>query len=150
MRKSIAVWKKLYTLEHKLTYEKRCIMIHGFLKVAAATPECTVGDCGANTASILALIREAAAQNVSLVVFPELCITGYTCGDLFSQELLCRVSLAAVRLVAEKTRDIPVTSVVGFPFFVQKLALQLRGRHFARQDTRHCAENQHPELRRVL
>jgi NAD+ synthase (glutamine-hydrolysing) len=91
-------------------------MIHGFLKVAAATPECTVGDCGANTASILALIREAAAQNVSLVVFPELCVTGYTCGDLFSQELLCRVSLAAVRLIAEKTRDLAVTSVVGFPF----------------------------------
>ena len=91
-------------------------MIHGFLKVAAATPECTVGDCGANTASILSLIREAAAQNVSLVVFPELCVTGYTCGDLFSQELLCRVSLAAVRLIAEKTRELAVTSVVGFPF----------------------------------
>lgn len=91
-------------------------MIHGFLKVAAATPDCTVGDCGANTASILSLIREAAAQNVSLVVFPELCVTGYTCGDLFSQELLCRVSLAAVRLIAEKTRELAVTSVVGFPF----------------------------------
>lgn len=91
-------------------------MIHGFLKVAAATNECTVGDCGENTASILALINEAAQQGVSLVVFPELCVTGYTCGDLFSQELLCRVSLAAVRLIAEKTKDLPIASVIGFPF----------------------------------
>ncbi len=91
-------------------------MTHGFLRVAAATPECTVGDCGENTAGILALIREAAAKGAALVVFPELCVTGYTCGDLFAQELLGRVSLAAIRLIAEKTRDVPVTSIVGFPF----------------------------------
>lgn len=91
-------------------------MIHGFLRVATATPECTVGDCGANTASILSLAREAAGLGVSLVVFPELCVTGYTCGDLFSQELLSRVSLAAVRLIADKTRDLATTLVVGFPF----------------------------------
>lgn len=91
-------------------------MVHGFFRVAAATPSCTVGDCGTNTAGILALIKEAAARGASLVVFPELSITGYTCGDLFSQELLGRVSLAAVRLIAEKTKDIPIASVVGFPF----------------------------------
>ena len=91
-------------------------MTHGFFRVAAATPCCTVGDCGANTAEILAGIKEASAKGASLVVFPELSVTGYTCGDLFSQELLSCVSLAAVRLIAEKTRDVPITSVVGFPF----------------------------------
>jgi NAD+ synthase (glutamine-hydrolysing) len=91
-------------------------MIHGFLRVAAATGECTVADCGENTASILALIREAASKNVALIVFPELSVTGYTCGDLFSQELLGRISLGAIRLIAEKTKDVPITSVVGFPF----------------------------------
>lgn len=91
-------------------------MIHGFLRVAAATPDCIVGDCGENTARILALVKEAADEGVRLVVFPELCITGYTCADLFSQELLGRVALSAVRLIAEKTRDLPITSVVGFPF----------------------------------
>jgi NAD+ synthase (glutamine-hydrolysing) len=91
-------------------------MTHGFFRVAAATPVCTVGDCGANTAAILALVREAASRGVSLAVFPELSVTGYTCGDLFSQELLGRVSIAAIRLIAEKTRDVPVTSIVGFPF----------------------------------
>lgn len=91
-------------------------MTQGFFRVAVATPSCTVGDCGENTANILALIKEAHAQNVSLAVFPELSVTGYTCGDLFSQELLSRVTTAAVRLIAEKTRDVPVTSVIGFPF----------------------------------
>lgn len=91
-------------------------MVHGFLRVAAATPDCTVGDCGANTAGILALIGEAAAKGAALVVFPELAITGYTCGDLFSQELLGRVSITAIRLIADKTRDLAVTSVIGFPF----------------------------------
>lgn len=91
-------------------------MTHGFYRVAAATPACTVGDCGTNTAEILTLIRKAVSLDADLVVFPELSVTGYTCGDLFSQELLCRVSLAAVRLIADKTRDLPITSIVGFPF----------------------------------
>ncbi|HPO02584.1 MAG TPA: NAD(+) synthase [Treponemataceae bacterium] len=91
-------------------------MIHGFLKTAAATPVCTVADCGENTANILSLIQSAAADGVRLVVFPELCVTGYTCGDLFSQDLLGRVAESAVRLIAEKTKDLAITSVVGFPF----------------------------------
>ncbi|MBN1616533.1 MAG: NAD(+) synthase [Spirochaetales bacterium] len=91
-------------------------MTHGFFRVAAATPSCTVGDCGANTAEILSLVKSANGQGASLVVFPELSITGYTCADLFSQDLVSRVSLAAVRLIAEKTREIPITIVVGFPF----------------------------------
>jgi len=91
-------------------------MTHGFYRVAAATPACTVGDCGENTAEILSLIRKAVSLDADLVVFPELSVTGYTCGDLFSQELLCRVSLAAVRLIAEKTRELPITTIVGFPF----------------------------------
>jgi NAD+ synthase (glutamine-hydrolysing) len=51
-------------------------MTHGFIKVAAATPECTVGDCGANTAEILALAKKAAVRGAALAVFPELAVTG--------------------------------------------------------------------------
>lgn len=91
-------------------------MLHGFLRVAAATPLCTVGNCGENTAAILALIHEGASCGASVIVFPELSITGYTCGDLFSQELLSRLAVASVRLIAEKTREIAITSIVGFPF----------------------------------
>jgi len=87
------------------------------MRVAAATSDCAVGDCGENTAGILARAKEAAQAGCSLLVLPELCVTGYTCGDLFAQDLLGRVSLAAVRLIAEKTKDMQLTLLVGFPFF---------------------------------
>ena len=90
-------------------------MFHGFLRVAAAAPECSVADSGANTAEIVRLIFEAAERGAELIVFPELSVTGYTCGDLFAQEIAEKVSLAAVRHIAEKTREAPITSVVGFP-----------------------------------
>ena len=51
-------------------------MIHGFLRAAAASPECTVADSGANTAEIVKLIQEAAEKGCELAVFPELCDTG--------------------------------------------------------------------------
>ena len=91
-------------------------MEHGFFRVASATPVCTVGDCDANTAEIIALIGEASGLGASLAVFPELAITGYTCADLFSQNLLARLSITSLLLVAEKTRTLPLTAIVGFPF----------------------------------
>ncbi len=90
-------------------------MMHGFLRVAAATPACTVADCGANADEMVALAVEAASRGVSLVVFPELSVTGYTCGDLFSQGLLGSAAVAAVRRIAAKTAELPLVSVVGFP-----------------------------------
>ena len=58
-------------------------MKDGFIKIACATPQLKVADCGYNTDRILALIRQAHERGVKIVCFPELCITGYTCGDLF-------------------------------------------------------------------
>jgi NAD+ synthase (glutamine-hydrolysing) len=91
-------------------------MTHGFLRVAAATPDCTVGDCEKNASAILTLAREAESSGVALAVFPELCVTGYTCGDLFAQDLLGRASIAAINRIASETRDLAVTLVVGFPY----------------------------------
>lgn len=90
-------------------------MTHGFLRVAAATPPCTVGDCPANAAEIVSLASEAASAGASLVVFPELAVTGYTCGDLFAQEVLQSSALAAVRRIASGTAELQATIVVGFP-----------------------------------
>ena len=90
-------------------------MMHGFLRVAAATPTCTVADCTANAAEIIALAEEAAARGVSLVVFPELSVTGYTCGDLFSQETLGDAAISALRRIAAKTAELELTLTVGFP-----------------------------------
>ena len=57
-------------------------MNFGFIKTAAATPVIKAADCDSNTREIISDIMEAAAENVKLIVFPELCITGYTSGDL--------------------------------------------------------------------
>ena len=63
-------------------------MNQGFIKVAAGTPGVTVADCRANTKAILEMIKEMEAQHAKIMVFPELCITGYTCQDLFLQRRL--------------------------------------------------------------
>ena len=63
-------------------------MKDGFLKVAAATPAIRVADCPYNAEKVRDLAREAADKGVEVIVFPELCLTGYTCGDLFGKKSL--------------------------------------------------------------
>ena len=63
-------------------------MKDGFIRVAAATPRISVADCTNNADQIIALKREADEKKAKLVVFPELCLTGYTCGELFLQKVL--------------------------------------------------------------
>ncbi len=58
-------------------------MKHGFVKVAAATPDIKVADCTYNAESVCRDMKKAAGQGAKIVVFPELCLTGYTCSDLF-------------------------------------------------------------------
>ena len=65
-------------------------MRDGFIKVAAVTPKVVVADPVENTIRIKAAVMEAAANGAKVIVCPELCITGYTCGDLFLQETLLR------------------------------------------------------------
>ena len=94
-------------------------MFDGFVRVGAATPEITVGDCKENTDRILRLIREAAGQNCKLLVFPELCITGYTCGDLFQQQLLLDCAWESLLRIVRETASLPLVSVVGLPVMYQ-------------------------------
>ena len=63
-------------------------MRDGFIKIAAATPDLHVADCEYNAAEIVKQAKQAAAKGAKLITFPELCLTGYTCGDLFLQETL--------------------------------------------------------------
>ena len=94
-------------------------MKHGFIRVAAATPVIRVADCGYNADRIIELIEEAQKQDIKLVVFPELCITGYTCGDLFLQDTLLREAIESVRKIASYTKGIDPIVVVGFPYLVK-------------------------------
>lgn len=91
-------------------------MRHGFVKVAAATPKVVVADPVENVVRIEAEIRAAARQGAKVIVLPELCITGYTCGDLFWQELLLREAREQLLVLAERTRDLEALIFVGLPF----------------------------------
>ena len=90
-------------------------MKDGFIKVAVATPCLRVADCRYNSEACAALTVEAAEQGVKLVVFPELCLTGYTCGDLFLHDALLTAALDALRSYLEATADCDTVSLVGLP-----------------------------------
>ena len=81
-------------------------MKDGFIRVAAATPAVKVADCVYNKEQILAYIQQAKEQQVKVLVFPELCLTGYTCGDLFLQDALIGAAEQALLEIAEQTRGI--------------------------------------------
>ena len=88
----------------------------GFVRVAAAVPELKVADIDHNLQKTTALIREAARQGAEFVVFPELGIPGYSCGDLFAQRLLLEESKEAMLFLARETGRAGITVVVGLPF----------------------------------
>jgi len=94
-------------------------MKDGFLKIACATPDLRVGDCDYNTGRILELISQAHAQGVKIICFPELSITGYTCGDLFLQKTLLQSAEENLSRIVEKTGDLEIISIVGLPVSVK-------------------------------
>lgn len=87
----------------------------GFVKVAAATPKIKVADCEYNAERISELIDEVCEKGTKLVAFPELCITGYTCSDLFWQKKLLESAKEQLLVVADKTKDKDIAAVVGLP-----------------------------------
>ena len=92
-------------------------MNDGFLKVAAATPEkIVVADCMTNTEYIINRINEAFSLDVKLLVLPELCITAYTCEDLFSQSTLLNAALDSLKLIRNATKDKDMLVMAGLPF----------------------------------
>ncbi len=93
-------------------------MKHGFVKVAAATPDIRVADVAYNKDQIISKLGEAANEGAKVIVFPELCITGYTCSDLFLQDLLLREARKAIVDIAEATRNIDALVFVGAPLCV--------------------------------
>lgn len=93
-------------------------MKDGFITVATATPQVAVADCEDNTQAILACINEMAAAHAKVMVLPELCITGYTCSDLFWQTKLLDEAEAALSVIAEGSRQVDALIAVGMPLRV--------------------------------
>ncbi len=90
-------------------------MVDGFIKVAAATPKIKVADTVHNADEITSLILEADSAGAKIIVLPELCITGYTCGDLFLQDKLLREARKALYQIAESTKNTDALVFAGLP-----------------------------------
>ena len=90
-------------------------MRDGFVKVAAGTPKIRVADCHHNAEQIIALMKEAAAQGVKVLALPELCLTGYTCGDLFLQPTLLDGAERALGRILEETKGLDMLTALGLP-----------------------------------
>lgn len=90
-------------------------MRHGFIKAAAGTPAIRVGDCGYNVQRIRALVNRANDEGVRVLVLPELCVTGYTCGDLFLHDALLNAAEEATLALAQATEKLDILVAFGAP-----------------------------------
>ena len=93
-------------------------MKYGFIKVASAIPTVKVADCKFNAQQIDTQIAIADGKGVQIIVFPELCITGYSCADLFGQNLLLEEAEIALMQIMNNTRQMDIISIVGMPVVV--------------------------------
>lgn len=93
---------------------------YGFVKTAAATPKIRVADCEYNANQIISCVKEAYENGAALLVFPELCVTGYTCSDLFLQSTLLKAAENAVLKIKNETKDLDIVFVIGVPIAVKQ------------------------------
>ncbi len=91
-------------------------MNQGFVKMAAATPDVLVADCVENAVKIVDNIQEMASAGAKLMVFPELCLTGYTCSDLFWQERMIDEARTQLGVIADQTREVDAIIFLGLPW----------------------------------
>lgn len=90
-------------------------MKDGFLRIACATPTVQVADCTVNAHGIIQMAIEASQNNAGLIVFPELCLTGYTCNDLFLQDTLIQAAEQALSIILDATQNLDSVILVGLP-----------------------------------
>ncbi|KAA6346518.1 Glutamine-dependent NAD(+) synthetase [termite gut metagenome] len=98
-------------------------MNYGFVKVAAAIPKVKIADCMSNIRQIESIIAVAEGKGVQLITFPELCITGYTCGDLFAQQLLLEESERALMQILNDIRQLEIISILGMPIALNSMLI---------------------------
>jgi len=100
-------------------------MSYGFVKVASAVPLVKVGDCEWNAHQIESLIAQADGKGVEIICFPEMCITGYTCADLFQQQLLLDSCEMALFHLLDTTRSLNIISIIGLPLRINSMLLNV-------------------------
>ena len=98
-------------------------MNYGFVKVASAVPSLKVADCTYNIQQIESLIIQAEGKGVEIIVFPELSVSGYTCQDLFGQQLLLEKCEESLFKLLDFTRSLQIIAIVGMPVMVGPLLM---------------------------
>lgn len=98
-------------------------MNYGFVKVAAAVPRVKIADCKYNAGQLESLIAIADGKGVQIITFPEMCITAYTCGDLFGQQLLLEESEMGLMQILNNTRQLDIISILGMPIAVNSTVI---------------------------
>ena len=98
-------------------------MNYGFVKVAAAVPRVKVADCKFNSERLEGLITIAEGKGVQILTFPEMCIRGYSCGDLFAQQLLLELAEMALIQILNSTRQLDIISILGMPVVVNSTVI---------------------------
>jgi len=91
--------------------------MHGFIRVAAAVPKVKVANISANVAEIILLAKEAESEEVAIVVYPELCMSSYSCGDLFFQEALHEALKKGLYDLLDQTSSLQTALIVGMPLW---------------------------------
>ncbi|MDE6614251.1 MAG: NAD(+) synthase, partial [Clostridia bacterium] len=90
-------------------------MKDGFIKCGGGTPKIVVGDCASNAKEIVALIKQADEKGIKLLALPELCVSGYTCGELFLQDALLDGVENAIDCILKETKRFDVVVALGAP-----------------------------------
>ena len=98
-------------------------MNYGYVKVAAAVPRVKVADCKFNAGEIEKEIIIAEGKGVQIIAFPELCVTGYTCGDLFAQQLLLEEAEMGLIHIISNTRQLDIIAILGMPIAMNGVLL---------------------------
>lgn len=93
-------------------------MDYGFVRVGAAVPELKVADCNYNASQIIELVKKAYKEKIKIIVFPELSVTSYTCGDLFGQDILLMEAIVELGRILNETAHLNIISIVGLPLCV--------------------------------
>lgn len=98
-------------------------MNYGFVKVAAAVPRVKIADCKYNAGQLESLIAIADGKGVQIITFSEMCITAYTCGDLFGQQLLLEEAEMGLMQILNNTRQLDIISILGMPIAVNSTVI---------------------------
>jgi len=90
-------------------------MKYGFVRVGAAVPKLKVADCRYNSREIIKMIKKGEEEKIKILLFPELSITSYTCGDLFCQNALIKDAFLCLNKILDETKELDIISILGIP-----------------------------------